>query len=418
MQSGKKQSIVGLSLLVLSLFLAGFLFFRGRVDASIAWLVGMSFGYVFQRSRFCTVAAVRDIFLFKNFALAKGVLLYMTLTTISYSVLYILAQENIIVISDYLASLSILTPLGAVIFGVGMVIAGGCAAGTLIRMGEGLIMQWWAFLGLIAGLLAATWAFPFYEKYTNSGIEVYIPNYIGLYPTLAIQLGIFLSVYLIFKHIEKKNKVEDAGDFFIVSKKFPDTKVQAGVAEVEDNKSALAKSLAQLRESLAKGLTKIFARPWSYQAGAIVLAIISTFVFVWQKFWGISTGLMHLFAGITNYFYDMTTWLYFANRIDQGKAVFFDYSLVPLVIAMVVGSHISSLLAREFRIRKVANSRYLWSAIIGGLMMGIGARLANGCNVGTVMSAIPSFSLNGWVFLIFMILGVLVGIELVKRYLV
>jgi hypothetical protein len=42
---------------------------------------------------------------------------------------------------------------------------------------------------------------------------------------------------------------------------------------------------------------------------------------------------------------------------------------------------------------------------LGGLTMGFGTRLAQGCNVGALFTPISNFSLSGWVFLIFMIIG-------------
>jgi uncharacterized membrane protein YedE/YeeE len=42
---------------------------------------------------------------------------------------------------------------------------------------------------------------------------------------------------------------------------------------------------------------------------------------------------------------------------------------------------------------------------LGGLTMGFGTRIAQGCNVGALYTPISNFSLSGWVFLIFMIIG-------------
>ena len=46
---------------------------------------------------------------------------------------------------------------------------------------------------------------------------------------------------------------------------------------------------------------------------------------------------------------------------------------------------------------------------LGGFAMGAGARLANGCNVGGMYTPIASFSLAGWLFLLFMLLGGILG---------
>ena len=49
--------------------------------------------------------------------------------------------------------------VGGVLFGIGMVVAGGCVSGTLYRIGEGYVASWASLLGILLGLsLAAhTW---------------------------------------------------------------------------------------------------------------------------------------------------------------------------------------------------------------------------------------------------------------------
>ena len=52
---------------------------------------------------------------------------------------------------------------------------------------------------------------------------------------------------------------------------------------------------------------------------------------------------------------------------------------------------------------------------LGGLCMGFGTRLANGCNVGALYTPIANFSLSGWIFLIFLVLGGVIGNTVAKR---
>jgi uncharacterized protein len=52
------------------------------------------------------------------------------------------------------------------------------------------------------------------------------------------------------------------------------------------------------------------------------------------------------------------------------------------------------------------------SAVIGGLLLGYGARLAFGCNIGAFFSGIASGSLHGWVWLAAAFLGSMAGVRL------
>jgi uncharacterized membrane protein YedE/YeeE len=63
-------------------------------------------------------------------------------------------------------------------------------------------------------------------------------------------------------------------------------------------------------------------------------------------------------------------------------------------------------------VKKPASRQAIVAAVIGGLMMGYGARLAFGCNVGAYFSGIASTSLHGWLWIIFALLGTFIGVRL------
>jgi len=58
------------------------IYFLGRLnsEAAITSLFGFAFGYIFQRSRFCFAAGFRDIFMIRNTALSRAILLLIVLT--------------------------------------------------------------------------------------------------------------------------------------------------------------------------------------------------------------------------------------------------------------------------------------------------------------------------------------------------
>ena len=47
--------------------------------------------------------------------------------------------------------------------------------------------------------------------------------------------------------------------------------------------------------------------------------------------------------------------------------------------------------------------------------MGFGTRLSNGCNVGALYTPIANFSLSGWIFLVFLVLGEIFGNIIYKK---
>ena len=78
-------------------------------------------------------------------------------------------------------------------------------------------------------------------------------------------------------------------------------------------------------------------------------------------------------------------------------------------IGLLVGALISCLLAAQWKIRKIKHWKQVAAAVIGGLCMGFGAKIAGGCNIGGLFSSLPQFNLSGWVFLLFVFIGATVG---------
>ena len=56
--------------------------------------------------------------------------------------------------------------------------------------------------------------------------------------------------------------------------------------------------------------------------------------------------------------------------------------------------------------------RLALGAVIGGVLMGYGARIAYGCNIGAYFGGIASFSLHGWLWGVMAIAGTFVGLRL------
>ena len=85
-------------------------------------------------------------------------------------------------------------------------------------------------------------------------------------------------------------------------------------------------------------------------------------------------------------------------------------------LGIIFGALAATLFASQFKIKKIKTLRQVVAAILGGLLMGYGARLANGCNIGALFTAIASFSLSGWVFGAFLLVGAFIGSKLLAKY--
>ncbi len=159
----------------------------------------------------------------------------------------------------------------------------------------------------------------------------------------------------------------------------------------------------------------LFKKEWSYATGAVLLtALALVLVIVTGKAWGVTGPFTLWGAKILSLFgVDVA-----AIPAFKGVAEYDFWKSAPSMtnLGIVIGALIAVLLAAQFKIKKIKSWRNIAAAVLGGLCMGIGARLALGCNIGAFFSALPAFSLHGWVFLVGIFSGAIVGSFLLKKY--
>ena len=85
-------------------------------------------------------------------------------------------------------------------------------------------------------------------------------------------------------------------------------------------------------------------------------------------------------------------------------------------IGIILGALIGSSLSGKISKFSSVNKKLIMAAVLGGLFMGYGARLAFGCNIGALFGGIASGSLHGWVWFLFAFLGSVVGVKLRKYF--
>jgi hypothetical protein len=85
-------------------------------------------------------------------------------------------------------------------------------------------------------------------------------------------------------------------------------------------------------------------------------------------------------------------------------------------LGIIVGALFATLMASQFKIKKIKNKKQIVAAILGGLLMGYGARIGFGCNIGALYSGISSLSLSGWIFGFAMFFGAMVGSKLLVKF--
>lgn len=160
---------------------------------------------------------------------------------------------------------------------------------------------------------------------------------------------------------------------------------------------------AVLRAFLREQYERIFLHPWPVMPSALVIASLNVFLFAFDRPWTASDGIRN-----------WGDWLFQSVGIlDQPDLLPpLLYSGSVLNLGLLLGGFAAALLSREFSIRP-APALELFKGALGGLMMGSGAMLSFGCNIGGFFSALSALSLSG----LAMMLGLGAGAFLGSKYL-
>jgi uncharacterized membrane protein YedE/YeeE len=324
------------------------------INYIIALGIGMITGLVLQRGRVCTNSAFRNLLLIRNGELSTILPVAIAITVTGYFLLTLIPSYEFNSNPIYFSF--IFLPIGAFIFGLGTVFAGGCAGGVCYRVGEGNIKSLIALLGYISGIaiLAAGMISEVFQSLNSNSlilINNQTPSLEQFAPrsfwTIIIVIGSCLLVYFFYlKNVEHK----------LIHLRPKWTPIMSGTLL-----------------GLLGILTKYF----------------SSLSPVYRNF-GLSTV-----DGIANVAQSIVTFQLF------NWAGFF-------IIGLIVGSFLSSLNIKEFEVI-TPNRKDVFRFFGGGFLLGIGAMMAGGCNIGHIFGGIPELGISSFFAMILMIFGNWVG---------
>jgi len=210
-KSNINQLPFGIGLFILLVFFGVFLSTLSE-KLSLFWLIGISFGFILQKSRFCFTSSMRDPYLTGGTMLTRAVLIALAITSIGFTAIKYGYFVRGLPISgqSYIVPISIATAVGAFIFGIGMVIASGCASGTLMRVGEGFTIQIVALFFFIVGSLWGAHDFQWWElNFISKGKAVFLPDALGWFGAIFVQLFIISILYILAEKWEIRKQNEE-----------------------------------------------------------------------------------------------------------------------------------------------------------------------------------------------------------------
>jgi uncharacterized protein len=318
-----------------------------------ALVCGGLMGWALQRGRFCMNTAFRDTIFIKEFVTFRAFLLALLVSIVGAN---LLADGGVITLKAQ-PFWPIAHILGGLLFGMGMVLAGGCGSGIWYRVGEGQIASYVAVGGFFGGIAMMQDGIlkPFYDwskKLMIIGGE-------GPYKLSQIFGG------------------GTGGKWAFIAV----VAVAVFVAIWPEKPFAIKKS---------KG--------YYWSVTGVMIGLISVLA-LWAS---AKFGDLHDSArGLS--FTTPTRELFFTLFTGDSRSPFFqNYALgnlkitwgVIFIIAVPLGAYLSARGLKEFSWKTPRDPKELLTVILGSVMMGFGSSLALGCNVGQAITGLSTLSVG------------------------
>jgi len=374
--------IIAVSCLVL---IGGALFLYSRVSwqQALLYVLGAFGGFVLYQAHFGFTSAWRKFILYRQ---GEGIRAQMIMMAVASAFFLPLLMKGSIFghsVAGNVHEVGIAVMVGAFIFGIGMQLGDGCASGTLYHIGGGDANGVVTLIGFIAGSVIATTHFDVWTNMPHLEPISLLASF-GAWGGFLLQLVLLAAVYYVVTMMEKRRHGE------------------------------LLTTPLERRH----GWKTIYKGPWSLLVGALLLALMNVLVLMLKGSpWGITSAFALWGAKFVQLFgVDPTAWAYWQGEAKQqalANPLYYDTTTI-MDISLMFGALLAAALAGRYTkpVQWKRPTRMTIGALIGGLMMGYGARLAFGCNIGAYFSGIASFSVHGWIWFVFAFLGSLIGVKL------
>jgi len=363
-----------------AIIVLGVVYLNGAVGwrQSALFLVGVAAGVVLYHAAFGFTSAWRQLITERRGAGVRAQMLMLAAASLVF--IPALGAGHLFgqAVRGAVSPVGISVVVGAFLFGVGMQLGGGCASGTLYTSGGGNTRMLVTLAAFIAGSVIGVAHMPWWEQ-LPSHKPISMVATLGVWPALAVNMAGFAIIALAARWIEASGRVRVKPENAPVSRHF-------------------------------------LRGPWPLVAGAVGLAAVNVATLALAgRPWGV-TGAFALWgskaleaAGV-----QMTAWPYWATPARTAElhgSVFRDITSV-MDFGIILGALAAAGAAGRFAPAWRIPGRSLAAAVIGGLLLGYGARIAYGCNIGALFSGIASTSVHGWVWLVAAFVGNILGTQL------
>ncbi|MBE0617859.1 MAG: YeeE/YedE family protein, partial [Proteobacteria bacterium] len=283
---------------------------------------------------------------------------------------------------------------GGLVFGVGMVLAGGCVVGTLYRMGAGNALSAVAFLGLIAGSALYAELYPAWRRVAEAtalmGMPLTVAEGLTTRPTSVVLVAAAATGVMFWQWHRRGLWVQRSGARGALAP----WKASVALAFVSLGAYALT--------GMPLGITTCYAKLAASLEALLAPAHVAQLAYFQTVPLDADLPLLglHLRGG------PGPTWDSIATV--QGM----------VILGICLGAFGSAVRLGELRPVIRVPARQYASALLGGVLLALGSRFAHGCNVWYLMGGLPILATQSLLFLSGMVPGAWLGARLFARFVV
>ncbi len=157
---------------------------------------------------------------------------------------------------------------------------------------------------------------------------------------------------------------------------------------------------SSLKEEARRTYISIFEQEWPTWLAGILMALVALLIFLWKGPWGVAAGYRNL-----------GDWILFGLGVGESRPT--PPWLHPIALTsggLLIGAFVSALMSRQFKLHRAPPLEYAKS-LVGGVLMGAGAVLAAGCNVGGFYTAAAMFDWAGLAMMVGLVAGAWIGLR-------
>ena len=366
-----------------------YLMYAVSSDSALLLGLGVALGLVLFHASFGFTTAWRQMIVDRR---GKGLRAQMVMLAVAVCLFFPALSSGTLLGNDvagYTRPLGWSVIVGAFIFGIGMQLGNGCASGNLYHVGGGQLRAIPSMIGFMVGAL---WATADYEWWTTLPqlAPVAMVESLGAGLAIIVNLALFAAIVLCSIWLEKRRH---------------------GAMEVDMQQGNFT-------------LRRLIQGPWPFIWGGIALALLNFMILAetgrpWSvavayPLWGAKTYLWLEQTFALGLELELDFWAYWLQPGREAALTesLFEDSVSLTNMGIVLGAFLAAALAGKFSWQWHMPARHWLAAAIGGVMLGYGATIAFGCNIGAYFGGIVSGSLHGWLWLAAAFTGSLVGTKL------